>query len=166
MWRRGCMIESQFLVAEYYPQCFYCSNIIYYIYNLLTYRLIMHQMPVRFICNTSNENHSGYPTFKTWKRGRGRIQSKNGIMWDFWVLVKNTPRNQDNIHVTPVSFIYMKLFLDCAFMSLLDIESRSEFTSANSFQLANVIYLYDSIEKCAFATCCLVFDCLYSSDFS
>lgn len=68
--------------------------------------------------------------------------------------------------MTPVSFIYMKLFLDCAFMSLLGIENRSEFTSGNSFQLAIVIYLYDSMEKRALATCCLVFDCLYSSDYS
>lgn len=49
--------------------------------------------------------------------------------------------------MTPVSFIYMNMFLDCAFVSLLGIENRSEFTSGNSFQLAIAIYLYDSMGK-------------------
>lgn len=61
--------ESSFLVAEYNMSYFHWSNIIHCIYNLLIYRILMHQMTISSIYFIPNQNHSGYPAIKKYLKG-------------------------------------------------------------------------------------------------
>lgn len=70
-----------------------------------------------------------------------RTQFKNGFIGgDSWVLVRN-PEKAKQKHFDLKFFKTTELFLDDAFMTLLGIVCRRDFSSYYSLQLANAIYL-------------------------
>lgn len=67
---------------------------------MLTDRIFMHQMVIRFLYNISKTKPLWTSCAK--KKGKDDVWPwcKNGIIWDFWVLMRKILRNQ---HVHPVS---------------------------------------------------------------
>lgn len=70
-----------------------------------------------------------------------------------------TPRNQDKSLATWFSSKTQKLFLDSAFMLLLGVADKSEFTSHYSLQLDIVVCLHALTEKYVPALCSLPATC-------
>lgn len=76
-----------------------------------------------------------------------KMESYEEISDCLWENPKETKYNSSDL----IFFKNMKFFLECTFVFLPSVGDKSEFTSTCTLQLASVVCLYDSMEKCDFA---------------